>query len=158
MLDVLQLLHDAWFAAALRRATALYPFVNACHILAIGMVVGAVGILDLRLLGAFRGTPVGALAPVLTRVAAIGVTTAVLTGFLLFSVQPAAYAKNPAFLLKVGLVALGIANAVLLHRTGAWRSVCAGGQISGGVKFHAAASLAIWVSALLAGRWIAFVD
>ena len=34
----------------------------------------------------------------------------------------------------------------------------AGGPISAGVKFSAALSLAIWTGAILAGRWIAFVD
>ena len=46
---------------------------------------------------------------------------AVATGFLLFSVRPLAYAQNPAFLTKITLVALGVANALVLRANRGWR-------------------------------------
>jgi hypothetical protein len=157
-MEILQALHDAGFAASLRRAHVFYPFLNAFHILSIGLIVGAIGTLDLRLLGAFRGFAVGQLAPPLSRMAAIGVCMALVTGFFLFSVQPIAYAENKAFLMKVGLAALGIVNALVLHRTPAWKQALADGRVGAGAKAQAALSLMIWTMAVIAGRWIAFVD
>lgn len=157
-MDVLQALHDAGFAAALRRADTFYPFLNAAHILSIGMVIGAIGTLDLRLLGAFRSFSLSHLAPPLSRMAAIGIVLAFASGFFLFSVQPIAYARNAAFLMKVGLVLLGVTNALILHTRTAWKAALVNGVSSADVKAQAAASLFIWIMAVVCGRWIAFVD
>ena len=44
-------------AAWLRRPTPAYPLVNAAHILGIGLILGAILPLDLRLMGVFRAAP-----------------------------------------------------------------------------------------------------
>ncbi len=157
-MEGLQALAEWPVAAALRRSPLLYPLVNAAHILAIGLLVGAIFTLDLRVLGAFGRAPLAALGPPLVRVAATGLGLALLTGFLLFSVRPLDYAANPAFLTKLGLITAGLLN-VLVHRLGAgWRRALAGGPIEASVRAAAALSLLIWLCAVLAGRWIAFLD
>ena len=95
-------------AALLRTSTVAYATLNAAHIFSIGLVVGSIATLDLRVLGLFRGVPLGALASPLSRIAAAGLLLAVTTGFFLFSVRPLTYAQNPAFLTKISLVALGV--------------------------------------------------
>ena len=92
-------------ATALRASRVVYPVVNALHILGLAALFGAILALDLRLLGAARSIPAEPLARYLPRVAAAGLGTAVLTGLALFTVQPADYIGNRAFLLKVALVA-----------------------------------------------------
>ncbi|WP_426956300.1 DUF2214 domain-containing protein [Muricoccus radiodurans] len=144
-------------AAALRRWPALYAAVNASHILGIGLLVGAIATLDARVLGAFRRAPLAVLGPPLVRVAATGLAAAIGTGLLLFSVRPAEYAANPAFLTKLGLVALGLVNVLMLRIGGGWRRALDGGSVEAAVRAAAAASLILWVAAVLAGRWIAFV-
>ena len=157
-MEILQALHESGFAWWLRRATTLYPFFNAFHILSIGLVVGAIGTLDLRVLGLFRESSLSHLGPPLSRMAALGVTLAFASGFVIFSVQPVAYAQNPAFLLKVGLAVLGAVNALALHGRPAWRAAMATGEAGLSVKAQAGASLAIWAAAVISGRWIAFVE
>lgn len=157
-MEILQALNDAHFAMALRRATILYPFVNAAHILSIGLIIGAIATLDLRVLGVFRAVPLGQLAPVLSRMAAVGVVVTLITGFFLFSVQPLAYAQNAPFLAKIGLAVIGIANALLINSRRAWKQAVAGGPITASLKWQAGLSLATWVMAVVAGRWIAFAD
>ncbi|WP_376089792.1 DUF2214 domain-containing protein [Roseomonas sp. CCTCC AB2023176] len=155
---------DAWTAlsewvvpAALRRSSSLYAAVNAAHIIGIGLLLGAIATLDARLLGAFRRTPVAAIGPPLVRVAGTGLGVAIATGALLFSVRPAEYAANPAFLAKLALVALGLLNVAALRLGPGWRHALAGGDLTAAVRLGAAASLGIWIAAILAGRWIAFV-
>ena len=156
--DALQAL-SAWPAAAfLRESTAAYATLNAAHILAIGLVIGSIATLDLRVLGLFRGAPLEVLAAPLSRVAAFGVLLAIATGFLLFSVRPIAYANNPAFLAKVSLVALGVANALMLRANPNWKGACTGGPIHTSVWLGALLSLLIWAAAVLAGRWIGFLQ
>jgi hypothetical protein len=144
-------------AAALKASGTLYLFVNAAHILAIGLIVGAILPLDLRLVGVFRGPSTAAIGPLLSRTAAIGVVAAVATGLCLFSVRPQEYAANPAFLAKILLVALGILNAAALHARGGWRRTIDADDAPPLVRVQALLSLVLWVCALLAGRWIAFI-
>ena len=157
-MDAWQALADWPVAAALRRSPLLYPLVNAAHILGIGLLVGAIATLDLRVLGAFRAAPLAALGPPLVRVAGTGLAVALATGFLLFSVRPAEYADNPAFLAKLGLIAAGLLNLLVLHHGPGWRQALGGGATGGAVRAAAAVSLLAWTGAVLAGRWIAFID
>ena len=117
----------AWpVAGFFRESTVAYASLNAAHILSIGLIVGSIATLDLRVLGLFKAFPLGALAPPLSRVAAAGVLLAATTGFLLFSARPLAYAANPAFLTKMSLVAVGIANALILRANTNWRPAVGG--------------------------------
>lgn len=145
-------------AVALRGSLWLYPLANAAHIFSIGLVIGSIVTLDLRVLGLFRAAPLAALAPPLTRIAMTGILFAALTGFLLFSVRPAGYAANPAFLIKLGLVALGVLNALILHTGKGWRAAVEAGTAPSSVKLAALFSIFIWAGAVLAGRWIGFID
>ncbi|MGF6172441.1 DUF2214 domain-containing protein [Ensifer sp. 4252] len=148
----------AWpLASAMRRSAILYLVVNAAHILAIALLIGAIVPLDLRLLGFFGNTSLEVLGPFLSRAAAVGLCLAIVTGLCLFSVRPAAYATNAAFLAKIGLLGAGAANAVSVHLGGAWRAAVNGGPVSRRVRVSAAVSLTAWLGALLAGRWIGFL-
>jgi hypothetical protein len=91
---VLQAISDLPLAAALRDSAIAYPLVNAAHIAAFGLLLGAIATLDLRLLGAFRAAPLGALGPPLWRVAAGGLAAAAVTGLLLFSTRAVAYGRT----------------------------------------------------------------
>lgn len=140
----------------LRESLYAYPIVNAAHILALATLFGAILALDLRLLGLFRAVPVQPLARVLPRVSAAGLALALPTGFALFSVQPFDYLANPVFPVKLGLIALAGANALLLHRTMAWRAMVTGGPVTPRLRGAAFLSLLGWSSAIVAGRWLAF--
>ncbi|HEX2257825.1 MAG TPA: DUF2214 domain-containing protein [Afifellaceae bacterium] len=144
-------------AEALRASFYVYPFVNAAHVFGIGLLIGSILPVDLRLLGAFRQIPLAGFVPVMTGFSAAGLIIAVTSGFLLFSVKPLEYADNPAFLTKIALVAVGAANGLGLRWTGAWRSARAGGGISPGLRASALLSLVIWPAALLSGRWIGYL-
>ena len=149
----------AWpVAGFFRGSTVAYATLNAAHIVSIGLIVGSIATLDLRVLGLFRAFPLGLLAPPLSRVAAAGVLLAATTGFLLFSARPLAYAANPAFLTKISLVAIGVLNALLLRANSNWRLALSGGEILTSVRLHAILSLLIWAGAVLAGRWIGFLQ
>lgn len=144
-------------ARALIRSPTLYIFVSAGHILSLGTLIGASMVVDLRLLGRFRRLPLVETAETLWRLQAAGLALAVLTGLMLFSVRPVEYATNTAFLVKLVLVGLGTANAVLVHVSAGWGKVRAGEPPSLPLKLAAAVSLLTWISAVLAGRWIGFL-
>ncbi|MBY5541056.1 DUF2214 domain-containing protein [Rhizobium leguminosarum] len=157
MMDILEWLSATTPALALRRSGTLYMFVNAAHILAIGLLVGAILPLDLKLAGFFRKVPVEIVAPFLSRAAAVGLVAAVVTGFCLFSVRAVEYAANPAFLAKLCVIALGLLNLSIVHLGRGWKTAVSTGIVRPGLRFSAALSAAIWIAAVIAGRWIGFL-
>lgn len=143
----------AWPGAIwLQQSATAYLFVNAAHILGIAVLLGAILPLDLRLLGCFRKYPAEVLVPFLVRSAAVGLGLALLTGAWLFSVKPGEYLANAAFQWKLGLLALALVNVGWQH----W-GMRGGVQASPAVRARAGFSLSLWVSVLVAGRWIGFV-
>ncbi len=142
----------AWPGAIwLQQSATAYLFVNAAHILGIGILLGSILPLDLRLLGAFRRFPVEVLGPFLTRSGAAGLVLAVATGLWLFSVKPAEYLSNDAFRWKLALLTLALVNVAIQHKvTREW-------NLRPATRVVAALSLTLWLLVLIAGRWIGFL-
>ena len=143
-------------AQALRGSGTLYMVLNAAHILAFGLLLGAILPLDLRMLGVLPGPSLTVIGPFLSRMAGFGLALAMLTGFCLWSVDAVEYLDNPAFRWKLVLLMVGIGNVALLHRLG-WRRVVTTGTVDATTRGLAAISALIWMSVLLAGRWIGFL-
>jgi hypothetical protein len=144
-------------AAFLQEYWIAYLLVNAAHILGIGLLLGAILPLDLLLLRSTRGWNLPTLGPFLVRVAATGTVLAVTTGLWLFSVKPVEYAANPAFLFKAALLILAICNIALQYLGEHFEAALRSGQPSARVRTLAATSFILWLSVLMAGRWIGFV-
>ncbi len=138
-------------ASWLQQSATAYLFVNAAHILGIAVLLGAILPLDLRLLGFFRRFPIEVLGPFLVRCAAVGLSLAVLMGAWLFSVKPDEYLANAAFRWKLVLLGLALVNIGLQHWGAGLRNM------SPAVRVRAGISLCLWLSVLVAGRWIGFV-
>lgn len=134
-----------------------YALVNLGHVLGAALVFGAVTVLDLRLLGAWRSVPLSALAGPTSAVAAVGLVVALPTGVMLLSAQATEYERNPFLWIKLGAAALGVINLVLIRRTAAWAGLADGGASPGGaLALGGAVSLACWLTAVSAGRMIAY--
>ena len=85
----------------------------------------------------------------------IGFALAVPMGLLLFTTEATAYVGNPAFLAKMALLALALANIAWFH---ARLTRARDGQGTAGVlRASALLSLGLWVGVLVAGRIIAYV-
>ncbi len=140
-------------ATGVARSSALYALVSASHVLGIALLVGPILIVDARnAFGRPRMDP-AALA-VLRNVAIVGVLISAATGLLLFTARPAEYLANPAMLAKLAVVALAIVNALAFE----WRASRHDGELGGvAMRGMALASMVLWLSALLLGRWVAFV-
>jgi hypothetical protein len=146
-------LADTALAEWVRLSRWGYAAINALHVLGIALLIGAIVALDLRLLGWRKRLPLRELGRLLQPVAVAGLLLAIATGALLFLADPSGYAAMPLFLLKLALIALAIANALLLnlgpglaHATP--RRLLVAGMLS----------LLLWPAVLLAGRMLAFVD
>ena len=144
-------------ALLLQRSGTAYLVVNAAHILGIGLLLGSIVPLDLRLGRGRADALLGSVAPVLLRTATLGLGLALLTGLWLFTVNPVAYAGNPALWVKAALLALALVNVAFQHRDVRLARALAGEGTPVSVRGRALLSIVLWLGVLLAGRWIGFV-
>lgn len=144
-------------AVALRASPTLYLLINAAHILGIGLILGAILPLDLRLMGVLRHPPVPVIGPFLVRAAGVGVALALITGLALVAAKPADYLANGAFLTKLGLLAALAGLIAIQHANPGFRAALHGGPIPLSVRCVALLSSLLWLATLVAGRWIGFL-
>ena len=159
-------LETSGLGETLRQSLWLYPLVEVLHILGLALLVGSIVAFDLRLIGLHAGLPARALSRLLLPVAVAGFAMVVPTGLLLFVSEATALAGNPAFLVKIGLLVLALANIALFHR-GPGRQIHlwgghrdgypGGGKPPPAARLAGAASLLLWVGVLAAGRLIAYL-
>ena len=143
---------------AMRQWLWLYPIVEIVHIVGFVVLVGAAFMFDLRLLGLGRGIPVSALADHLLRWARWALVLVIPTGSLMFVAHATEMSANPAFQLKLVLIAAAFLNAGIFHRwpfsaVGDWDT-----EIAAPVPARLAGvlSLVLWVSVLACGRLLAY--
>lgn len=130
-----------------------YPIANTVHVLGLVLLLGGIGLVDLRLLGAFRQLPLTPLARALVPIAAAGVAVMAASGLIMFAADAEAMARSGTFRIKLVLIAAALANVALFR----WRygshpaePVAPGARLLGGL------SLILWTGAAVAGRWIAY--
>ena len=75
------------------------------------MLVGAIGVVDLRVLGLWKRLPLEALSRALTPVAVMGFFIMVPTGVVLFAADGPALAMSDIFERKLVLIVVALANA-----------------------------------------------
>jgi hypothetical protein len=133
-----------------------YAWLNVLHLLGLVLLVGGIGVLDLRLCGFGRSLPVAPLARFLTPLAVAGMLVAVPTGFGLFAADAVSLAGSNTFRWKLALISFGLVNAVLFRVV--WQKQLDGWdeRPSMAGRAVAAASLAIWLVVGTLGRMIAY--
>src|SRR5262245_17805771 len=137
----------------------LYPIVEILHILGFVLLIGAAMMFDLRLLGLSARIPVSDLARHLLPWSRVGLGLVAPTGLAMFSAHATEWIENPAFWVKLSLIALAGLNAWAFHRW-TFRSVAAWDRLVAAppaAKASAVASLALWVGVVTCGRLLAYL-
>jgi len=114
---------------------------------------------DLRLLGRGHSLAVSGLAVHLLTCARAGFLLVAPTGFMMFAAHATEFAVNPAFRLKLVLIATALLNAAAFHRW-PFRSVArwdVGVGIPARVRLAAVVSLVCWIGAIACGRLLAYL-
>jgi hypothetical protein len=135
----------------------LWPTLETLHYIGLSLLLGAVGLFDLRVLGVAKAIPPAALHRLIPLgIAGFGLN--LLTGIVFFSGFPEQYAYNPAFWAKLAFMAVAGANIALFYSAafaGA-EAVPAGGEAPALAKALAAVSLGCWIAVLICGRLLTF--
>jgi hypothetical protein len=158
--EVLTALQELPPVTALRASRWSYATVNTAHIVGIALLFGSILPMDLRLMGYWRAIPIATFARVLLPVSTAGLALAIAAGFLLFSIRAAEYAGRTLFQVKMALLVCGIANALLLRSAAQWEAQQAAVNAAPRLRLQAAGALSIllWLSVIVCGRMIAFLD
>jgi hypothetical protein len=142
-------IHYAW----------LWPAAETLHFIGLAMLVGVIGLMDLRLLGMAKRVPFAPLHRLLPAAVA-GFAICLATGVVFFAGDPSQYIHNQIFWLKMLCIALAGLNVLLFYFTGLFRNVeelGPGDDAPLGAKLIAGASLFLWVGVMYLGRMLPFL-
>ena len=155
MAELSQWVGGLLISVAMRRITWLVPTLQTLHILAIGIVLSSVVMIDLRVWGASRSGTAVARSDRFMPWMWVALAVATLTGIALMLGAPRSF-RDGAFVAKLYLMAAAtlatVALPVMLRRNG-----CGGREAGLSARIVGVVALLLWLGAALAGRgrWIA---
>lgn len=135
----------------------VWPVLETLHFFGLSLLIGTIGAFDLRLLGLAKGVPPKPLSRMI-RWGGAGFAVNVVTGILFFVGEPSNYVNNIAFYCKMAFVVLAGVNVLVFYLTVAKQvdALGPGDDAPWGAKLIAAASLALWIGVMVAGRLLTF--
>jgi hypothetical protein len=128
----------------------LYPALEVVHIVGIGLLVGSLVLVELRIWGRGAELPLAPLARFGLRVTLFGFALAAASGTTMFLSQPGELLGNGPFIVKMALLACAGVNAAAFH----WRGGIARFDAVG--RAQTLASLGLWLAIIICGRSIAY--
>src|SRR5687767_12358196 len=117
MMNLFMWLEGSAFSTWVREAPTIWAFstILTLHTFGMGVLVGASGLLDLRLLGIGRTMPLGPLES-LYRIMWAGFWLNLATGSMLFAADATSRGTQWLFFVKMVLVITGVVTMVLIRR------------------------------------------
>ena len=153
-----QMLQDTPLAQWISVSPTAFPTIETIHVICMTTVVGAISILDMRLLYAnFRGRSVRAVSRDVLPFTWGAFAIAVISGGMLFTSKATEYVENWPFRLKMILMACAGVNMMIFHFT-TYRTVNDWdmGEPPVAARVSAGLSLLFWALVIVCGRWIGF--
>ncbi|MBY8825946.1 DUF6644 family protein [Sphingomonas colocasiae] len=129
-----------------------YPAANLVHLLGLVLLLGGIGVVDLRIIGAFRALPIDAVMRAFTPLAICGLALLALSGPILFAADAIALSRSDVFARKLVLIVIALLNAF------GFRWIRRGRSGEAGVfeRVMALASILLWLTVAALGRLIAY--
>jgi hypothetical protein len=137
----------------MRRDGWLFPACQALHFIGMSLLFGAIGLVDLRVLGFFKSIPIPAVLKLIP-IAIAGFALNLSTGVAFLSSNPYQYWPSPMFKLKMAVIVWAGVNALYFtfaeHRKLA--HVGADFEPDFQSRVLAGTSIVFWLIVILAGR------
>jgi len=151
-------LKDTSLSAFVLENKWVWPASETIHFIGLALLIGAVGVVDLRMLGIAKELRFSALHR-LVRWGVVGFILNLITGVLFFVGAPFQYIHNIAFQLKLLFMLLAGVNVLIFYFT-VFRQAEAlqpGEDAPPGAKWIAATSLFLWFGVMFWGRMLPFI-
>ena len=154
----LEWLQSTWIGTTIAESVWGYPLFETIHAIGMAMLIGALGLINLRVLGYKPELPLLGTRSLLP-LAWLGFTLNAFSGTLLFMSNAVGFFDNIMFRVKIVLIVLGGINAALLSRD-IFREPSGGAAVvpSANARRLAATSLVFWFGAVICGRFIAYTS
>ncbi len=152
-------LNDTQLAFVMRDDPWLWAFCETIHFLGLAMMVGAIGVLDLRMLGVAKQIPMRPLHRLVPWGIA-GFTANLITGLMFYTADAKQYTHNIAFQMKMLFVLLAGLNVLYFYGAKVSQRVEAlgpGADAPLAAKVVAASSLFLWFGVMYWGRMLPFI-
>jgi len=136
----------------------VWPACEMLHYLGLSLLLGTVGLFDLRVLGMAKGIPPRAIHRLVPWGVA-GYAVNVLTGIVFFAGHPDQYFYNDAFRFKALFMALAGINIMMFYGSRMFedmKSMAPDARAGLLVKLVAGTSLSMWIAVLVCGRLLTF--
>jgi len=155
---LLSVLENSSVAIWVGESLYAYPGLLACHIVGLATIAGIYAMRDLKLLGFFPDVDGGVFLQ-LNKLALCGFTINAISGFLLFISQASYLSTSVPFLSKLTCIAIAMLLSWRIQKLLQATSISAAPAliVDNTGKIMAAASLALWIGAIIAGRLIAYI-
>ena len=137
----------------------VWPAAETLHFIGLAMLIGVIGLLDLRMLGVAKRVPFAPLHRLLP-CAICGFAICFGTGILFFSGDPFQYIHNSVFWFKLLFIGLAGLNVLLFYISGLYRTLehlGPGDDAPVAAKLIAATSLVLWLGVMYLGRMLPFL-
>ena len=157
--EIVYWMQESWLGEAGREIFWLFPAAEIVHFFGLCLLMGAILIVDLRLLGFAKRLSLQAVLQ-LVPVAIIGIVLNVVSGLVFLCAYPENYWPNTAFWLKLMAFFIASVNALWFEWKEAPKLVAIPeqGDVSARVKAFAAISLSAWTTVIIIGRFLPFVS
>lgn len=143
--------------ASFMRTAWGWPAIESMHFIGLTLLIGTIGVFDLRLLGMATRIPISALHRLIPW-GLVGYGVNVATGSMFLMTSPDQYIYNAAFHLKLAFMGVAGFNALAFYAV-AYRKATAPGapdEAPRSARIIAAVSLAMWIGVIICGRMITF--
>lgn len=150
---------ESGLAVFIRESIWAYPALETLHLFGIALVFGPILMFDLRVLGRGRDFNVRRLHQTLVPWVWTGFLINLVSGCLMFLSDASEFARNPAFLAKLVLLAVAGGNALLFQNLIFPRLPGSDDTslLTKSARASAALSILIWMAIIVAGRLMAYV-
>ena len=142
----------------INNTNGLWATCETLHFIGMALLIGCVGILDLRMLGVGKGLAVGPLHRLIPYGIA-GFVINLVTGTIFFVGIPSQYINNIAFIAKMSLIMIAGLNVLIFYTTvyRAAEKLGPGDDAPLKAKVAAAVSMAAWFGVMYFGRMLPFI-
>ncbi len=134
-----------------------WPLAEALHFIGLTLLIGSIGLIDLRVLGVGKGIPIAEMHK-LVKFTIAGFVLNLCTGSMFITAMPDQYFLNRAFHFKLAFLTIAGLNVIAFYGTEFRRLKQLGPHEEAPLpaRLMAGLSLACWIGVICAGRLLTF--
>ena len=157
--DIVQWMSQSWLGVAGRDIYWVFPLAEIFHFFGLCLLMGAMLVVDLRLLGMFSRLSISSVLGFVPA-AIVGLMINTATGIVFLCTSPENYWPSTAFRFKLLAIAIGAANALWFKWVEGPRLLALpdGARLDARTRVVAVLSLTIWTIVIILGRLLPYVS